>query len=584
MHSRDWNLTIARVVYGLSNYVRESVLDVDEEGYLVIKLSNGQIRVKDLMDRNNLDIAYIRVLPAIKKSMDMVYESYKAIAEALGYEKSLVPVYPMKVNPTPIVVETIAKYGEKYKWGFNAGSVGEVKLLQKIAEEYSPRTLIYDGVITESIAQELLKFSSRGWRVIVDVDSEAETEVVAKYPGLEVGLRIKPLVKLHGKWSGSVGLASKFGLTLNTLSKLKEEFKWLVDRVVMLHMHPGSQVYRLEDVEKYFNEVKHVYEELGYMGFENITLVDPGGGMAYPYLDSRDGSEEAPDYTIVDYFRALLDKFARVSKRPDLVFEGGRFITAAHRVVVAKVVEVKPYSAVHSQREQQEELKDVKNIEEIKELLSRLRVMLENLRTNGPLTNSKRALYEDLVATIREDLPAKVAELLVEGKVDVSELLSEQRILRILLTPTKRVVLNMSIFADLPDAVLVDQYFQAVPVHRLCEQPSVLATFSDLTCDSMGELNLFISQGAKVKGGSPIFTKFDNRLIMLPGVKLRLRGVPLHLPERGENYYVAFLDTGAYQDTLAMKHNLIYGAPEIIVDEENGKVKVEFLRHEEYYS
>lgn len=579
--SSEWTVNIARKIYGLENYAREDIIDVDEEGFLVIKLGDEELRVKKLMDEHNLDIAYIRVLPAIKKSMDLVYESYRAVNEVIGYGKKLIPVYPMKVNPTPIVVETIAKYGEKYNWGFNTGSLGEVKLLQKIAEKYSPRILIYDGVVSEQATQELLKLFSRGWRVVVDVESESEAEILSRYPQLEIGIRVKPMVKMHGKWSGSVGLGSKFGLTPNALSKLKGEFKWLTERAVLLHMHPGSQVYRFEDIRNYFNEVKLVYEELRDMGFENISMVDPGGGMAYPYLDLRDSSEESPNYTIVDYLKALLEVFAKLKHKPDVVYEGGRFIVTSHRLVVAKVVDVRSYSAVHSLREYHEQVGEVKSIEDVKALLSKLEVVLSKLRSSVVLDNSKREMYEDIVALIREDLAAKIAELVLSGKIDVRELVGDHKILRILVTPTKRFVLNMSIFADIPDAVLVDQYFQVVPAQRLSEKPHVLASLSDLTCDSMGEIAEYISPGNLAKGISPIFTTLDSKLVAVPGVKLKLRGVPLHLPLRGENYYVAFLDTGAYQDTLAMKHNLIYGAPEIIIDQENGKIKIEILKHED---
>ncbi|MEM0250303.1 MAG: decarboxylase, partial [Desulfurococcaceae archaeon] len=271
--SSEWTIDIARKVYGLENYARRDIIDVDEEGFLVIKLNEEKLRVKNLMDKYNLDIAYIRILPAIKKSMDTVYESYRAVAEVIGYDKNPILVYPMKVNPTPIVVETIAKHGEKYQWGFNTGSLGEVKLLQKIAEKYSPRVLIYDGVVSEQAVQELLKLLSKGWRVFVDVESENEAEILSKYPQLEIGIRVKPMVKMHGKWSGSVGLSSKFGLTLNALTRLKQEFRWLTERTTLLHMHPGSQVYKYEDVKNYLNEVRFVYEELRNMGFESISVV-----------------------------------------------------------------------------------------------------------------------------------------------------------------------------------------------------------------------------------------------------------------------------------------------------------------------
>ncbi|MEM1529105.1 MAG: decarboxylase [Desulfurococcaceae archaeon] len=582
--SSEWTIDIARKVYGLENYARRDIIDVDEEGFLVIKLNEEKLRVKNLMDKYNLDIAYIRILPAIKKSMDTVYESYRAVAEVIGYDKNPILVYPMKVNPTPIVVETIAKHGEKYQWGFNTGSLGEVKLLQKIAEKYSPRVLIYDGVVSEQAVQELLKLLSKGWRVFVDVESENEAEILSKYPQLEIGIRVKPMVKMHGKWSGSVGLGSKFGLTLNALTRLKQEFRWLTERTTLLHMHPGSQVYKYEDVKNYLNEVRFVYEELRNMGFESISVVDPGGGMAYPYLDVRNGSEESPNYTIVDYFKALLETFTRSQVKPHLVYEGGRFIVASHRLVVAKVVDVRSYSAVHSLREHYEQVSEVHSLEDVKALLSKLEITLNELRLNITSNNNNREMYEDIVALIREDLAAKIAELVSTGKVEVRELVCDHKILRIMITPTKRFILNMSIFADIPDVVLVDQYFQVVPAQRLHEKPNVLASLSDLTCDSMGEITEYISPGNTIKGLSPVFTLLDSKLIAVPGIKLRLRGVPLHLPVRGESYYLVFLDTGAYQDTLAMKHNLIYGAPEIIIDQVNGEVKINFLKHEDLYT
>jgi arginine decarboxylase len=100
----------------------------------------------------------------------------------------------------------------------------------------------------------------------------------------------------------------------------------------------------------------------------------------------------------------------------------------------------------------------------------------------------------------------------------------------------------------------------------------------------MGEVKEFISNGRGVLETQPYFTLLDGKIILIPGHKLKLRGVPLHLPSRGEPYYVVFLDTGAYQDTLAMKHNLIYGAPEIVIRERNGELIVELVRHEELYA
>lgn len=582
--SSEWSIELARKVYGIENYVRQSIIDIDDEGYLVIKIGDEKIRIKELMDHYGLDIAYIRVLPAIRKAMELVYYSYKNIAETYGYKGGFIPVFPMKVNATPLVIETIMKYGEQYQWGFNTGSLGEVKLLERLAGRYSPRLLIFDGVVTEHTVQELIKLVAKGWRVVVDVESEHDLDILSRYPELELGIRVKPIVKLHGKWSGSVGLGSKFGMTTNTIIKLRAEYKFLLERATLLHMHPGSQVYKLIDIRNYIGEVKQVYREIMDLGFTNVKMVDLGGGMAYPYVDARDGSEESPDYTIVDYFKEIISAFREVDPNPTIIYEGGRFIVSSHRLVVSKTVDIRSHSAIHALQEQVMSIREVNSLSDVKSLIQNIEVFINKLRSEAPFDNGKREIYEELVALLREDVPGKLAELIIAGKISFDEVVKDQRVLRLLTTPSKRLVLNMSIFADLPDIVLVDQYFPIIPAQRLNEKPHVLASISDLTCDSMGEVKEFFSNGLGIKDTKPVFTVLDSRLIIAPGMKLKLRGVPIHLPSRGENYYLVFLDTGAYQDTLAMRHNLIYGAPEIVVYEDNGKIKIEIQRHEELYS
>lgn len=576
---------IARRLYGLEHYIRGDTIVIDEEGYLVIRLRDKTIRISELMNNYKLDVAYIRIMPLIENSMKIVYEAFEKVSKTLGFKGTLRPLYPMKVNPTPLVIEAIFKYGEVFNWGFNAGSLGEVRLLKSLSSKYGPRTLIYDGVLTDHVAEELVALHNSGWQVIADIESEHDAELLERYPEVKIGLRIKPIVKLHGKWSGSVGLGAKFGMTTNTVSKLLSDYKWLYERAELLHMHPGSQVFKREDLKKYFEELRLVFQELRSLGLEKLSIVDPGGGMSYPYVDTKEGTEESPDYTIADYFHELLSIFANTEIQPDIIFEGGRFIVAGHRLVVSKVVDVRPYSAVQGHTNVGETALDsIDSVEDAEKLVSEVKTLISRLRKSGPLDNSKRELYEDLVKLVREDLVHRLVELIENGALDANELLKHKSILRILVSPSKRYILNMSIFADIPDAVLVEQYFQVVPVQRLDEPPDVLATLSDLTCDSMGEVNSFISYGVNYHG-KHLFTRLDKRLVMAPGTKLKLRGVPLHLPNKGENYYVAFLDTGAYQDTLAMRHNLIYGAPEIVLDlDASGKVVVKLLMHENLYT
>jgi len=587
MSSEEWSIDVSKRLWGLEHSVRGDVITVDNEGYLTISLGEHSIRIRDLMTVNKLDIAYVRILPLIDKAMKLVYEAFRELAKIHGFKGPLQPVFPMKVNPIEVVVDAIWRYGEKYGWGFNTGSIGELELLSKYVEK-GRRILIYDGVISENVVKTLMMFRENGWRVIVDVESEHDLDILSRHPELEVGIRIKPLFKPGGKWAHSAGLEGKFGLTVNTLMKLREEYKWIEEHARLLHIHPGSQIYKWSDMEAFLNEVYNMYIQLRSHGFTSIEMLDPGGGLAYPYLDTRDGTIESPDYSVIEYFNHILKTLSKLDEHPTLVYEGGRYIVAAHRLVVTKVVDVRPYSAeqLHSPASHNtpELLENIRSINDVKRVLREYRRVIQRGRQAQQYTLEEREVVEDLASKLREEILVKLYELVRKEPSAIEEVINDPFLYKLITSPSKRYILNFSIFADIPDAVLVNQYFQIVPVQRLNEKPDVLAVVGDLTCDSMGEINEYISHVNMPVRTEDWFTRMDLRLILAPNRRLRLGGVPLHLPEKNEDYYVAFLDTGAYQDPLAMKHNLIYGAPEIIIDERDGNIEVRVLEKNGKYT
>jgi arginine decarboxylase len=91
---------------------------------------------------------------------------------------------------------------------------------------------------------------------------------------------------------------------------------------------------------------------------------------------------------------------------------------------------------------------------------------------------------------------------------------------------------NFSVFQSLPDSWAIDQLFPIVPIHRLGEQPVRKAVLADITCDSDGKIDHFVS---------------------LRDVK---RTLELHPLQDGEDYYLAAFLVGAYQETLGDLHNL----------------------------
>jgi arginine decarboxylase len=91
---------------------------------------------------------------------------------------------------------------------------------------------------------------------------------------------------------------------------------------------------------------------------------------------------------------------------------------------------------------------------------------------------------------------------------------------------------NFSLFQSLPDSWAIDQLFPIMPIHRLTERPSRMATLQDITCDSDGKVDHFI------------------------GVRDYTSLLPVHPLKAGEQYYLAVFLVGAYQEILGDLHNL----------------------------
>ena len=91
---------------------------------------------------------------------------------------------------------------------------------------------------------------------------------------------------------------------------------------------------------------------------------------------------------------------------------------------------------------------------------------------------------------------------------------------------------NFSVFQSLPDSWAIDQLFPIMPIHRLNERPTRKGVLADITCDSDGKIDRFVSQ-RDVK-----------------------RTLELHPITAQDEYYLAAFLVGAYQETLGDLHNL----------------------------
>ena len=55
----------------------------------------------------------------------------------------------------------------------------------------------------------------------------------------------------------------------------------------------------------------------------------------------------------------------------------------------------------------------------------------------------------------------------------------------------------MTVFRSAVDVWAIEQLFPIMPLHRLDEEPKESTTLADITCDSDGRIDRFISSGTR---------------------------------------------------------------------------------------
>jgi arginine decarboxylase len=140
----------------------------------------------------------------------------------------------------------------------------------------------------------------------------------------------------------------------------------------------------------------------------------------------------------------------------------------------------------------------------------------------GMLDLKTRAQIERLFWSIAREIHQMTGELkhIPEELLHLPKLLSD------------KYFCNFSLFQSLPDSWAIDQIFPIIPIQRLDERPERSATLQDITCDSDGKIDNFIST-----------RNFSYYL-------------PVHSLKAKEPYYIGVFLVGAYQEILGDLHNL----------------------------
>ncbi len=547
---RKWRIEDSAELYNINGWGLK-YFGINDKGHVAVtpRENSAQVDLQELMDelqvRDVSSPVLVRFPDILDNRIEKISNCFKQAADEYGYTAKNFIIYPIKVNQMRPVVEEIVSHGKRFNIGLEAGSKPELHavLAINIAEN---SLIICNGYKDKNYIELALLAQKMGRRIFLVVEKLNELHLIASIAKRlnirpNIGIRIKLASSGSGKWEESGGDVSKFGLNSSELLEALDilEKNEMKDCLRLIHFHIGSQVTKIRRIKNALREASQFYVQLHRMGF-NVDFVDIGGGLGVDYDGTRSSSESSMNYTIQEYVNdsiwALVDSCTKNDiPQPNIITESGRSLTAHHSVLIFEVLETATLPIWDESEEvtgdDHELVRDIYNLwhninqprllETWHDALQ-IREEALDLFSLGLLDLRMRAQVERLFWTIAREVYKKATAM----KHAPEELKSVAKML-----PDKYFC-NFSLFQSLPDSWAIDQVFPIMPISRLGERPAHSATLQDITCDSDGKIDNFISS-----------RNYSYHL-------------PVHAIKKSESYYIGVFLVGAYQEILGDLHNL----------------------------
>lgn len=562
-------------VYGVENWGGD-YFSVNESGNLSVSplrlaTQSADLHqvVEQLVEERNSTPFLLRFPQILDDRLAMVHTAFRNAISEFEYPERHLGLYPIKVNQKVEVVRRLAESGQRYDYGLEVGSKGE--LLAALGMPLSDDALIVCNGMKDTLFLRLALLAEKlGRRVMIVVEDTAEMVEALDVAGrlgvqLNLGVRVKLYSRGSGKWEESGGEFAKFGMSslmlVRALEILRERGQ--PDVLKMLHFHIGSQITDIRRAKSAFKEAARTYAKVCQMDFD-LGYLNVGGGLGVDYDGSKTASEFSVNYTIQEFANDVVYTIKDVCDTegvpcPTIVNEAGRAMVAHHALLVTDVKKVlRPgmegnyeLGSIESEAEPVIELLAIareingKNFREYYHDALDDREDLNKLFDLGYLSLEDRAKGEWLFWSICRKAVSYSRNMKhrPEEFEDLDKLLAS------------KYVCNFSMFQSLPDFWAFDQLFPIMPIHRLNEVPTERGVLCDITCDSDGAVDKFVD---------------------VRDVKETLE---LHELRNGEPYYIAVLLVGAYQETLGDVHNLFGEVGEVSVTVgQDGAVRTEDLQ------
>ena len=567
---RKWRIEDSEELYNIGGW-GINYFGINEKGHVYVTPCKDDVRVdlkelvSDLAERDITAPVLVRFPDILDNRIEKTSACFNQAAKQYDFKGEHFIIYPIKVNQMRPVVEEIISHGKKYNLGLEAGSKPELHAVLATNMD-SDSLIICNGHKDQNFIELALLAQKMGKCVFLVVEKLPELEIIARTaeklgvrPNL--GIRIKLAASGAGKWEESGGDVSKFGLNSSELLEALEMLKemGMSDCLKLMHFHIGSQIPKIRRISTALREAAQFYVQLHQMGFD-IKFVDCGGGLGVDYDGTRSSnSESSVNYSIQEYVNDCVYILVEAANRnniphPNIITEGGRSLTAHHSVLILDVLESVTLPSMDEDFEAApDDHQLVRDLSEIWDKLSS-RSMLEDLHDAEDIREEALDLFRHGIIDLRTR--AQIESLFWSVLRDINDLTHHQKHVPDELRKLDKLLAdkyfcNFSLFQSLPDSWALDQLFPIMPIERLDERPTRMATLQDITCDSDGKITNYVN--------SANLTNY----------------LPLHPIRKGEHYYIGVFLVGAYQEILGNMHNLFGDTNAVHVSVVGNSYKIE---------
>lgn len=562
----NWNIHDAEKLYRINDW-GNGYFHISETGEVEVRLKDKSPQssisllsiAKGLQERGLKLPVLLRFSNILDDRIQHINESFLHAIQDAGYQGTYRGVYPIKVNQQQQVVEEICKYGQQYHHGLETGSKAE--LIIALAHIDDPEAyIICNGYKDEEYIDLALKGLQLGINTVLVVEMPGEVGIIlqrSRALGIKpnIGLRMKPSTMASGHWTDSGGDRSVFGLNttqvIQVVDRLRKEN--MLDCLKLLHYHLGSQIPNIHDIRVGATEAARFYAGLVQEGAP-MGLLDIGGGLAIDYDGSHSNSPNSRNYTTKEYCDDVVEEIMTICKEekishPTIISESGRALVSYYSVLLMNILDTNVFwdgkngeEVVYDQMlmpalENLLYVRTMLNEKNAQECLNDLNYYREEIRNKflyGKVNMRERAAAEHVYWSIVAEIQQKY------GDIHAAEIQKLEHQLSDIYYG------NFSLFQSLPDVWAIDQLFPIMPIHRLETKPDRKAVLSDITCDSEGKIDKFITS----KGVSDTLA--------------------LHTPKEDEDYILGVFLVGAYQETLGDLHNLLGDTNVVSITYEDG--------------